>query len=177
MMTVRSKDKFREAKISWRIPAKLIEPTPRVDRWREDFTFSQKFLPAIAIPIKMSDSGGLTLRKKGGRRQTVQQISGPIPPKLAPSKPGKSIATLRDRTQQSAATSDLVKRRYSARFNQLPDFTNAPPVPSLPGQPGAPKRWSRPRSGGRPRTSESALPIQVDIGALRDPQLQPEDCR
>ncbi|ERF68955.1 hypothetical protein EPUS_08189 [Endocarpon pusillum Z07020] len=122
----------------------------------------------------MSDGIGLTLRRKGGRRPKVQEISGPIPSKQAPSTSGRSIAVPREKNQQSAATSDLVKRRYSTRFNQLPDFTNAPPVPSLPGQPGVPKRWSRPRSAGRPGTSESAQPIRVDIGALRDSNLQPE---
>jgi len=126
--------------------------------------------------VDMSDGIGLTLRKKGKRRPQVQQISGPIPTKQAPNKGGRSLAAPRDKNQHSAATSDLVKRRYSTRFNQLPDFTNAPPVPTLPGQPGAPKRWSRPRSAGRPGTSESAQPIRVDIGALRDPSLQPEQC-
>lgn len=125
--------------------------------------------------IKMSDGLGLTLRKKNSRRPQVQQISGPIPSKPSPST-GKSLAAPRERTQQSAATSDLVKRRYSTRFNQLPDFTNAPPVPALPGQLGAPKRWSRPQSSGRPGTSDSAQPVRVDVGALRDPDLQPEQC-
>ena len=125
--------------------------------------------------VKMSEGIGLTLRKKGGRRPPIQQISGPIPSK-APLSTGRSIAAPRDKNLQSAATSDLVKRRYSTRFNQLPDFTNAPPVPSLPSHPGAPKRWSRPRSSGRPGTSDSTHPIRLDVAALRDASLQPEQC-
>jgi exocyst complex component 8 len=125
--------------------------------------------------LTMSEGIGLTLRKKGGRRPPIQQISGPIPSK-APINTGRSIAAPRDKNQQSAATSDLVKRRYSTRFNQLPDFTNAPPIPSLPSLPGAPKRWSRPRSSGRPGTSESTHPIRVDVAALKDANLQPEKC-
>lgn len=122
----------------------------------------------------MSESLGLTLRKKGGRRPTIQQISGPIPSKTPLNNTGRSIAAPREKNQQSGATSDLVKRRYSTRFNQLPDFNNAPPVPSLPSHPGAPKRWSRPRSSGRPGTSDSSHPIRLDAAALKDSSLQPE---
>ena len=124
----------------------------------------------------MSDGIGLTLRKKGRRRPQIQQISGPIPTKQAPNKAGRSPAVPRENNQQSAATSDLVKRRYSARFNQLPDFTNAPPVPTLSGQSVVPKRWSRPQAAGQLATSESPRPLRIDIGALRDPNLQPDQC-
>lgn len=124
----------------------------------------------------MNDGSGLTLRKKGGRRPTVQQISGPIPSKQGPNNAGRSFAVPQDKNLQSAVTSDLVKRRYSTRFNQLPDFTNVPAVPALPGQPGPLKRWSRQRSPGRPGTSDSPQPIRVDIATLTDPNLQPEPC-
>ncbi|KAK5275380.1 exocyst complex component exo84, partial [Exophiala xenobiotica] len=70
-------------------------------------------------------------------------------------------------------TSDLVKRRYSTRYNQLPDFSNigAPPVPTLPS---ALKRRSGGGSPRRPGTGSSSRPLLVDSDTLSDPNLQPE---
>lgn len=67
-------------------------------------------------------------------------------------------------------TSDLVKRRYSSRFNNLPEGfdATAPPIPALPNldkyDPGRDARGAPPsRGGGNAPT--------VDIKALRDPKL------
>lgn len=75
-------------------------------------------------------------------------------------------------------TSDLVKRRYSTRFNNLPaDFeAAAPPIPSLPNvdfskydQSGD---WRPPPSRGGGGSSA----LQVDARALRDPKFNPDQC-
>ncbi|KAL2754369.1 hypothetical protein ACRALDRAFT_1081431 [Sodiomyces alcalophilus JCM 7366] len=72
-------------------------------------------------------------------------------------------------------TSDLVKRRYSTRFGALPeDFDGAaPPVPAIPS---LDSYESRERSGGPPpsRDGGTSAPPVVDVRALRDPNLVPE---
>ena len=128
------------------------------------------------------DTRGLTLRKKRKDRPTIsapQNATGPgigkagLPSQVkAPNTQGVP----KDRNAPTE-TSDLVKRRYSTRYNQLPDFSNlgagagAPPVPALPGA-GTLKR----RSGGpgSPRRGAGPRPLLVDNDALRDPNLQHE---
>ncbi|KOS18380.1 Exocyst complex component EXO84 [Escovopsis weberi] len=69
-------------------------------------------------------------------------------------------------------TSDLVKRRYSTRFGQIPAGydANVPPVPGLPPMPAFDQyEYKPPPSRGGP----GAAPV-VDIKALRDPQLAPD---
>lgn len=131
----------------------------------------------------MEEKGGkgLTLRKKGGRRPQVsgpKEISGPLPPKQAPNAgSGNSLAVPRDRAQQGGATSDFVKRRYSTRFNQLPDFgAGAPLVPGVPSIPNQYAGSNLPPSG-RGTPTGGPQPIRLDIGALRDPNLQAEKCK
>ncbi|KAJ5097890.1 hypothetical protein N7532_004891 [Penicillium argentinense] len=127
---------------------------------------------------------GLTLRSKS-RRQRPQisapkPISGPLPANTrAPDAGQAAIPTNRERAPQSDATSDLVKRRYSTRFNAAPDFdANAPPIPALPPPvPGggygglvAPSAISR-----QPSPADGASPVpKVDLNALRDPSLPVE---
>ncbi|KMU90566.1 exocyst complex component exo84 [Coccidioides immitis H538.4] len=80
------------------------------------------------------DVRGLTLRSKSRR----PQISAPKPivdPNSGSSRSPGGLPSATPRPQRNGgATSDLVKRRYSAKFNQLPNFAvgEAPPVPSLP---------------------------------------------
>ncbi|POR38804.1 Exocyst complex component EXO84 [Tolypocladium paradoxum] len=66
-------------------------------------------------------------------------------------------------------TSDLVKQRYSTRFNNLPtDFdSSAPPVPAVPSV-GQYEQMDR-----RPPPSRAGAAL-VDIKALRDPGLVPD---
>lgn len=76
-------------------------------------------------------------------------------------------------------TSDLVKRRYSTRFagGQIPQFQDGapPPMPAMPAQYAAsgsqqgqsPSRDGRSQSRGEGR-------LQVDMRALKDPNLQAE---
>ncbi|KAK2798656.1 exocyst complex component exo84 [Onygenales sp. PD_10] len=125
---------------------------------------------------------GLTLRSKGSRRP---QISAPKPipdPRAPPSRPAASStsssnappAAAATRAQASGATSDLVKRRYSTRYNQLPNnyFDAAPPVPGLPSGPGFGAGQQLPV--GKEPDSNAAQPLRVDLNALRDPKLPVE---
>lgn len=118
---------------------------------------------------------GLTLRKKRKDRPTIsapQNATGPGITRPAPqqNKTGNALTVPRDRNAPTE-TSDLVKRRYSTRYNQLPDFSKvgAPPVPALPGAAKRPSQGGSPR---RPGTSSSARPIVVDDDVFRDPNLQ-----
>ncbi|EXJ94288.1 hypothetical protein A1O1_02682 [Capronia coronata CBS 617.96] len=126
------------------------------------------------------DPRTLTLRRKRKDRPTIsapQNASGPGITRPAAtaatkqSKPGSTLTVPRERNVPTE-TSDLVKRRYSTRYNQLPDFSNigAPPVPSLPG---APKRRSQ---GGSPRRAgvSPSRPLLVDNETLKDSNLQHE---
>ncbi|KAJ5919367.1 hypothetical protein N7466_010310 [Penicillium verhagenii] len=127
---------------------------------------------------------GLTLRSKS-RRQRPQisapkPISSPLPPNTrAPDAGPNTIPASKDRAPQSDATADLVKRRYSTRFNNPGDIdTSAPPVPSLPPPvPGG-------GYGGLPSTTAQRQPspadgapsssLRVDLNVLRDPSLPVE---
>ena len=127
------------------------------------------------------DPRSLTLRKKRKDRPTIsapQNATGSgigkagLPSQI---KPSSTLSVPRDRLAPTE-TSDLVKRRYSTRYNQPPDFSNleAPAVPAIPGV-GTLKR----RSGGagsprRPGTGDRSRPLLVDNDALKDPNLQHE---
>lgn len=143
---------------------------------------TENFFPLPSI----MEGRGLTLRSKS-RRQRPQisapkPISGPLPANTRSPDPGQaSIPAGRDRAPQSAATSDLVKRRYSTRFNGAPDLdANAPPVPALPSSPpggygglGPPATIPR-----QPSPADGTAPApKVDLDALRDPGLGVERCR
>ncbi|RAL17057.1 exocyst subunit EXO84 [Aspergillus homomorphus CBS 101889] len=132
------------------------------------------------------ESRGLTLRSKSRRPRpqisAPKPISGPLPPNNTSPSPSTSTSTsavskpavpVHGTLSSSAAkdaTSDLVKRRYSARFNQVPDFDGVPPVPGLPPLPATYGGLSPPETSRRPST-ESPGPPQVDLNALRDPSL------
>ncbi|KIW87497.1 uncharacterized protein Z519_11820 [Cladophialophora bantiana CBS 173.52] len=126
------------------------------------------------------DPRGLTLRKKRKDRPTIsapQNASGPgigRPGLPSQNKSGSTLTVPRERDAPTE-TSDLVKRRYSTRYNQLPNFSNAgvPAVPSLPG-PGTLKRRSGGGSPRRPGVGSASRPLVVDNDALRDPNLQHE---
>ena len=132
------------------------------------------------------ESRGLTLRSKSRRPRpqisAPKPISGPAPAnnsRTPDSGQGNATpsAASRERAPQSDATSDLVKRRYSTRFNQVPDLdANAPPVPGLP--PGAAAKYGGlgpPPTTKRPSTGQAGPP-EVDLNALRDPSLPVDRC-
>ncbi|KAI9862238.1 MAG: exocyst complex component exo84 [Vezdaea acicularis] len=128
-------------------------------------------------------SKGMSLRKKSkSKRPHISapraQISGPIP--LAQTSTSslngdKKLAPDPSKLQVSGKTSDLVKRRYSARFTQIPkEFdADAPPLPSVPSLPGQ-YMSNGDANHSRPGTSSSGRGIAVEMNALRDPNLQPD---
>ena len=129
------------------------------------------------------DVRGLTLRSKSTRKRP--QISAPRPiedpnaqqipkqPEQTTAPPAARIPAVKAQ-QDGGQTSDLVKRRYSTRFNQLPNFNaDAPPVPSLPGGHSEFSSASIPSSRD---ASGAATPLKVDLKALRDPKLPVESC-
>lgn len=130
---------------------------------------------------------GLTLRSKS-RRQRPQRpqigaptlISGPLPPNTkAPDVRQASIPAGPDRAPPNEATSDLVKRRYSTRFNTPSDVnSNAPPVPALPPpMPGGGYGGLPSTAPQKPSMGDGPAPApQVDLNVLRDPSLPVERC-
>lgn len=128
----------------------------------------------------MSDekSKGISLRTKRKGRPAIsapKQISGPIPQTSNPLRSDRplDIAPPQQRPQLGGATSDLVKRRYSTRFNNLPsDFdATAPPVPNLPSLPA---QYGRDAARARGPSPARGPGLAVDINALRNPDLQHE---
>ena len=119
----------------------------------------------------MEDKGkGFSLRQKKTRRapiSTPKQISAPIQqqPSSRPARPNVNGDS------SGANTSDLVKRRYSTRFANLPDFSNAnaPPVPIVPS---LPSHFGQ--SESRPSTARQGQKVSVDVNALKDANLQVE---
>lgn len=141
--------------------------------------------------IVTMEGRGLTLRSKS-RRQRPQisapkPISGPLPPNTKAPDAGHGALSVgkghdRDRAPQSDATSDLVKRRYSTRFNTPGDTdATAPPVPALPpaisggGFGGLPSTVPAHRQPSPADGVPSSSP-KVDLNALRDPSLPVERC-
>ena len=128
---------------------------------------------------RMEDKGkGFSLRqKKSSRRPPIsapKQISShaPAPPQSRPNGASEPSARVEaDRPKLGGNTSDLVKRRYSTRFTQLPDFSSAdaPPVPKLPDN-----HFLQPKPHAAPAATQR---IPVDILALRNPDLQAEHCK
>ena len=120
----------------------------------------------------MDDKGkGFSLRQKKSRQVVPKQISGPIP-KITHQGSQSSHLNGSGRGETSTAnTSDLVKRRYSTRFTNLPDFSNAdaPPVPSIPT---IPAQFAQ--SDSRPSTAKQNQQLQLDANALKDPNLEIE---
>lgn len=122
---------------------------------------------------KLMDVRGLTLRNKSRRRPQIsapQPIAGPTSSERGPSaaQPGGS---------SSGATSDLVKRRYSARFNPVPDSTlDAPPIPSLPPDFQVLKNRDGPSAIPSGLQAGPSVTLEVDLKALKDPSLPVEKC-
>jgi exocyst complex component 8 len=123
----------------------------------------------------MSEGRGLTLRKK---RKDRPKISGPQPtsssttrPSGPSPQPSQGASTLSVPKERNAETSDLVKRRYSTRYNQLPNFGGGD-TPAVPALPAALKRRSGAGSPKRPSTREGSAPLKVDEDALSDSNFQ-----
>lgn len=129
------------------------------------------------------DGLGLTLRSKSRRRPQIsapKPISGPTPVNATNiNVPTSGLPSNPKKPQQSEATSDLVKRRYSTRFNAPPDLdsTSLPPVPPLPSVPDLGKSGNGTSKGSQNANTASSQPIRIDLNALRDPSLPAEKCK
>ncbi|KAK5998423.1 Exocyst complex component EXO84 [Cladobotryum mycophilum] len=112
----------------------------------------------ISSPIPQDESAGTIVSGTGTTTALMSLSEAASRPRLRPAITGTK-------------TSDLVKRRYSTRFG-LPTGYDAsvPPVPGLPPLPSfEPYEAKPPPSRGGP----GAAPV-VDIKALRDPDLSPD---
>lgn len=137
---------------------------------------------------------GLSLRKKKITRPKISApkdfvkgtspngIDAPFPGSLDP-KPDMptlertetSQSSLRGRPSMSAdRTADLIKRRYSTRY------VDTGPLPDMPAMPAIPPQFQQrampPSRDGRSPERPGQGGIKVDTRALRDPNLQPEQC-
>ena len=128
---------------------------------------------------------GFSLRNKKSRREGIRdprdlgsrpdrnQYSSKSSSQGRPSNDGNSSdPRVRPRPKPSDTTSDLVKKRYSIRYNQVPDINQgAPPLPAIPpnsqlyGQPDG--------TNGNGGSQGQGL----DLRALRDPNLQADQCK
>ncbi|KAK4988340.1 exocyst complex component exo84 [Elasticomyces elasticus] len=132
-------------------------------------------------------SKGISLRKKKSTRPKIsapKQIStDSVPAVVAVQESGQqdngsSIRPAVPRVRPGMGgdnTTDLVKRRYSTRFAQLPlaQDGSVPPVPSMPALPKQYQSSSPSRDGAALERTETSR-LRVDINALRDSNLQPE---
>ncbi|KAI4118100.1 MAG: hypothetical protein LQ345_001782 [Seirophora villosa] len=127
----------------------------------------------------MEDKKGFSLRQKKSSRRPA--ISGPrqlssqsttstsqAPPRVNGLDEKPTNANTERPSRPGEKTADLIKRRYSTRFAQLPDFNqaDAPPLPNGRLQAENPK-LNLPVPG-------PAISVNVDVAALKDPHLDPE---
>ncbi|KAL8635439.1 MAG: hypothetical protein Q9228_007069 [Teloschistes exilis] len=129
----------------------------------------------------MEDKKGFSLRqKKPSRRPTIsapKQFSNQLGPVPSKNQGHPRVNALSEKPQNvkedrpgrpGGNTADLVKRRYSTRFAQLPDFNNAdvPPVPN-----GLPQQTSK---LNYPVPSQPQN-LNVDIAVLKNPDLDAQN--
>ncbi|KAH7145781.1 Cullin repeat-like-containing domain protein [Dactylonectria estremocensis] len=116
-------------------------------------------------------------RKKRPTISAPRQISSPIlqdgTPKAAIAAEPVSRPRPRPPPMAGGKTSDLVKRRYSTRFNNPPPGFNA--APPMPQAPSLANFEPRDRGFDRPPPSRGggAAPV-IDVKALRNPELVPD---
>ena len=107
----------------------------------------------------------ISLRTKRKPRPTIgapQQISKAAP-QSGPTPASRSTKASLAVSSPGGKTSDLVKRRYSTRFNNIPsgyDASLPPPVPSVPTING---------QGRGPA-------VTLDLNALKNPNLHADQC-
>ena len=146
--------------------------------------------PQISAPRPIGDSkaGGAPLPSSSSSSTTTRPRAHANEDNGRSGRPHHQKRPSRQETQQpqpelrpGGATSDLVKQRYSIRFNQLPAFdSNAPPVPGVPAIPhGFTTYDDRGPSGGEDAAvpnGGAGQPLRVDPKALKDPNLPVENC-
>ncbi|KAM0342842.1 hypothetical protein ACHAPU_009206 [Fusarium lateritium] len=139
----------------------------------------------------MEDRNKISLRSGKRKKRPIisapRQISGPIaqddserPPLpgafTAPGDPGDARPRPRPPPTAGGKTSDLVKRRYSTRFNHPTAGPNgaAPPMPQMPSLGNYEPRDHNAAIRKPPsRSGPGATPV-VDIKGLLDPKLKPD---
>ena len=119
-------------------------------------------------------SKGFSLRQKKSKRIP---ISGPKPISAPISHPNQATSKIPSRPNvngktDTGNTADLVKRRYSTRFNQVPDFSNANP-PTVPAVPTLPNSYAQSSARTAASTTQGHK-IGHDVNALKDPNFQTE---
>ena len=129
-------------------------------------------------------SKGVSLRKKKDKsfRHQIVNITGPLDAPRPPSSTGSTatkassqlkVPAAQERLKPGGATSDIIKKRYSIRYAQTPDFgAGAPPIPGLPS---IPPQFAQPTI--KEESTKTAASQGVDVKALRDPTLAAEDCK
>ena len=145
--------------------------------------------PQISAPRPIGDS-----KAGGAPPPSASSSSTAAPPRAhandddgGSGRPHHQHRPSRQETQQpqqelrhGGATSDLVKHRYSIRFNQLPAFdSNAPPVPGVPAIPHGFTTYDDRGPSGEDAAVPSGgagQPLRVDLKALKDPNLPVENC-
>lgn len=113
-------------------------------------------------------------RREGGRpRNNQREAQGATGSSNNDPNGNSTDPRVRSRPRPGGQTSDIVKKRYSIRYNALPDFSNAD-APPMPGVPKIPQIFDT--DGGR---AESPAPKSqgVDLRALNDPSLEAEQCK
>lgn len=127
----------------------------------------RKTRPIISAPRQISDpipnDGVAVPRSVGGK-----------PPPVPASGPESQPPRQRPRPPPSTATGDLVKRRYSTRFNNLPEKFDpaAPPMPKFDASKyDLPRQQRPPPSLGGPVGGGAGVAPTVDKEALENPRL------
>ncbi|MCJ1318793.1 exocyst complex component exo84 [Xylographa vitiligo] len=129
----------------------------------------------------MSDLKGFSLRKKNGRRIVPKESAQDVPAlpddrsrhalqeKHGANGNSEPRSAPRSRSRPGGKTSDFVKKRYSVRYAQPPDFSHgdAPPMPGMP----------KLASGYGQQRSRDPSPAQraADLGILNDSSLRAEN--
>ena len=117
-------------------------------------------------------SKGFSLRQKKSKRVPIsgpKPISAPISQSDQPIQQPHAGPKVNGRSDPGN-TADLVKRRYSTRFNHPPDFNSisAPPIPAIPTAP-----HGKPGTNGQASTGHYQK-LHLDTRALKDPHFHTE---
>ena len=144
-------------------------------------------LESILTEMADQDRGkGFSLRKRHDRRQghkdprelrdgRADRNQLPPPRRSHESRTSNDTSASeprpRPRQRVNDATSNLVKKRYSVRYNQAPDFSQG--LPPLPGVPKIPQSYGQldRRGADDPRGAQG-----IDVRALRDPNFKADQC-
>jgi hypothetical protein len=163
----------------------MLDMLPRINEHDRQLVLRDvKIITIMSSSQDKEKSKGISLRKKRTVKPKIsapKQISGPLPAGLAANAQSRaapagglpSAPRPRERPRDGNKTADIVKRRYSTRFTDLPaDFSaGAPQLPSVPTIPGK-FAVQPPSRDGQP----SGQRLKVDLNVLSDPNLRAEQC-